>query len=140
MTRLGLTKGLVGIDTNVLLRALLDDDAEQSPIAKDLLGSLTAQTPGFVTMVTLVEMYWVLTRKGGYDKDSTLTLVRGLVESDSLEFDDGEGVVRALALAYEGSDFADALIHVTMEIFGTTETVTFDRRASDRLGWRLLSA
>lgn len=140
MNRLGLVTGLVGIDTNVLLRAMLDDDEKQSPIAQDALNSLTAETPGFVTMVTLVEMYWVLTRKGGYDKESTLALFRGLVESDSLEFDDGEGVVRALALAYEGADFADALIHVTMELFGTTETVTFDRRASDRLGWRLLDA
>ena len=64
---------------------------------------------------------------------------RRLVETEVLEFDDGESVVRALTLAEEGADFADALIEGTMELFGVDETVTFDRRASERIGWRLLA-
>ncbi|MFT4259874.1 hypothetical protein [Microbacterium sp.] len=48
--------------------------------------------------------------------------------------------MRALAFAEEGADFADALINSTMEQFGAAETVTFDKSASERLGWRLLGA
>lgn len=129
---------MTGIDTNVILRAALDDDPVQSRLAQELLETLTREAPGFVTMVTLAEVFWIVRRREGFSKDTALALIRGLVESDVLEFDDGEGVVRALEAAGDGADFADALIDSTMAQFGVTETVTFDRRAAQRLGWRLL--
>ncbi|PRB04345.1 PIN domain-containing protein [Microbacterium sp. MYb64] len=129
---------MTGIDTNVILRAALDDDPVQSRLAQELLESLTREAPGFVTMVTLAEVFWIVRSREGFSKDTALALIRGLVESDVLEFDDGEGVVRALEAAGDGADFADALIDSTMAQFGVTETVTFDRRAAQRLGWRLL--
>ncbi|MFB7842835.1 PIN domain-containing protein [Microbacterium sp. NPDC056052] len=129
---------MTGIDTNVILRAALDDDPVQSRLAQELLETLTRAAPGFVTMVTLAEVFWIVRRREGFSKDTALALIRGLVESDVLEFDDGEEVVRALEAAGDGADFADALIDSTMAQFGVTETVTFDRRAAQRLGWRLL--
>lgn len=129
---------MTGIDTNVILRAALDDDPVQSRLAQELLETLTREAPGFVTMVTLAEVFWIVRRREGFSKDTALALIRGLVESDVLEFDDGEGVVRALEAAGDGADFADALIDSTMAQFGVTETMTFDRRAAQRLGWRLL--
>lgn len=131
---------LTGVDANVILRAVLQDHDEQTPIAQQELSSFTKNSPGFITFVTLAEVYWVLARGRRYDEPACLAVIRRLIESDTLEFDDGEGVVRALHLAEEGADFADALIQVTMEQFGATETVTFDRTASERLGWRLLGA
>ncbi|MFT4229606.1 MAG: type II toxin-antitoxin system VapC family toxin [Microbacterium sp.] len=138
MTRLGLVAELVGIDTNVILRYVLNDDEAQYAIADRLFDSLAAHRVGFITQVTLVELYWVLARSVKLPRAKCLAIIRALVESEVLEFDDGEGVVRALALAEEGADFSDALIQGTMELFGTTETVTFDRDATRRLGWRLL--
>lgn len=132
--------GLVCLDTNVLLRAVLLDDPVQSPIAAEALRGLTRQNPGFITFVTLAEMYWVMTSSMGLSKDVCLTAIQRLVETETIEFDDGEGVVQALALAYEGADFPDALIHVTAQQFMSDGTVTFDRRAARRLGWRLLEA
>ncbi len=129
---------LVGIDTNVVLRAVLDDDPNQSPLAQDLFRSLTPERRGLLTQVTLAETYWVLERAVGMPRSTCLAVIRRLVETEVLEFDDGEGVVRALALAEEGADFADALIQGAMELFGAGETVTFDRRAAERLGWRML--
>ena len=72
------------------------------------------------------------------DRESLLAVLRGLVESQTLEFEDGESVIWALALAAEGADLSDALIQGSMELFGVAETVTFDRDASRRLGWHLL--
>lgn len=80
----------------------------------------------------------MLSRSMKLPREKCLALIRGLIETDVIEFDDGESIVRALALAEEGADFAEALIEGTMELFGTTETVTFDKAASQHLGWRLL--
>lgn len=131
---------LTGIDTNVLLRYLLKDHPAQYAAAEQLLQSLTRESPGLITQVTLAETYWVLSRVKRLSRDTCLAVVRGLVETEALEFDDGEGVVRALTLAEEGADFADALIAGTMELFGADEIVTFDRHAAARLGWRLLGS
>lgn len=135
---IGLDARLVGIDTNVLLRYLLKDDLDQYALAVRLFESLTRERPGFVTQVTLAEVHWVLSRSARLSRLECLAVVRGLIETEILEFDDGESVVRALSLAEEGADFADALIEGTMELFGATEVVTFDRGAAERLGWRLL--
>jgi predicted nucleic-acid-binding protein len=130
---------VIGLDTNVLLRALADVEHPHHRPATELLAALTVDNPGFITHVTLAELYWVLARALRFDRRSCLELIRGLVETPSLEFDDGEGVVRALSLAEEGADFPDALIHAAMELYGVQESVTFDRDASRRLGWRLLA-
>lgn len=130
---------LTGIDTNVVLRAVLGDDPVQSPVASAFFRGLTREAPGFITQITLAETYWVLSRAKSIARADCLAIIRSLVETEVLEFDDGEGVVRALTLAEEGADFSDALIQGAMELFGAAETVTFDRDAADRLGWRRLS-
>ena len=133
-----LSPALIGLDTNVVLRGILGDDPAQSHAAGEIFRSLTTARRGFITQVTLVEVYWVMFRGLRLPRADCLEAIRRLVQTDVIEFDDGETVVTALALADDGADFADALIDGTMRMFGTTETVTFDRRAAQRLGWRLL--
>lgn len=130
---------MIGIDTNVLVRYVVRDDEEQYAAAETALEALTRDEPGFITQVTLAEFYWVLARTYRYPTETCLAVVRRLIATATLEFDDGEGAVRALGLAEEGADFADALIHGAMELFGVTDIVTFDRAAAQRLGWRVLS-
>ena len=129
---------MLGLDTSVLVRYFVRDDQEAFELASSVLSALTADDPGFITQVTMAELYWVISRGYGFDRASCLEIVRGLVGTESLEFDDGEGVVRAPPLAEEGADFTDALIQGAMELFGVAETVTLDRTAARRLGWRLL--
>lgn len=129
---------MIGIDTNVLVRYLVRDDEQQHREAAAVLEALTEAAPGFVTQVTLAELYWVLARSYRYPTETCLQIIRRLVHTATLELDDGEGVIRALTLAEAGADFADALIQGAMELFGVRETVTFDRAAARRLGWRLL--
>jgi predicted nucleic-acid-binding protein len=130
---------VIGIDTNVLVRAFAEkEDAEASAAAREFLLGLTPDDPGFITQITMAELYWVLARSYGYARRDCLAVIRGLLETESMEFDDGEGMVRALSLAEDGADFADALIQGAMELFGVAETVTFDRAAAEKLGWRLL--
>lgn len=131
---------MIGLDTNVLVRFLVQDNEVESRLAARALAGLTPESPGFVTQVTLVELHWVLSRSYGYSRETCLDITQQLVASPSLEFDDAEGVVRALTLAQDGADFADALIASAMELFGVTHTVTFDRRAARALGWEQLGA
>ena len=52
---------MIGLDTNVLVRYIMQDDPEQSPKATELIESLTGENPGYITMVSVIELYWVLT-------------------------------------------------------------------------------
>lgn len=139
MAIFGLDLPLVGIDTNVVLRAVLRDDPDQSAAAAEFFRALTPERRGLITQVTLAECYWVMARAKRLSRDTCLAVIRSLIETEVLEFDDGETVVRALTLAEEGADFADALIQANMDLFGATTTLTFDQDAAERLGWRLLT-
>ncbi len=131
---------MIALDTNVLVRYIARDDEAGYQRAARLLGTFTSKSPGFITQVVMAEFYWVISRSYKFDRRSCLQVIRGLVETPTLEFDDGEGVIRALMLAEDtGADFADALIQGAVELFGVDEVVTFDRAAANRLGWRLLS-
>lgn len=129
---------MIGLDTNVLARYLLRDDPTQWAAAAAVIETLTTEEPGFITHVTLIELHWLLARKHKSDRDSRLSVIRGLIETEAFEFEDGECVVQALSLAEEGADFPDALISATGDLFGVRETVTFDRRASRSPRWRLI--
>jgi predicted nucleic-acid-binding protein len=129
---------MIGLDTNVIARYVLNDDDAQFAAAAALFASLTAERPGFISHVSLVELHWVMHRKYKVPREACVAMINKLVEMRQIEFEDGESVVRALALAEDGADFADALIAANGELFGVRETVTFDRHAAKRLGWRLL--
>ncbi|MFT4030647.1 MAG: type II toxin-antitoxin system VapC family toxin [Protaetiibacter sp.] len=131
---------MIGIDTNVLARHLVGDDPKQAALAARFIGGLTSKRRGFVTHIALAELDWVLKTSYGFSREARLAALNRLVELRDLEFEDGESVVRALALAEDGADFADALIAASGELFGVTETVTFDRAAAKRLGWRALAS
>ena len=57
---------MIALDTNVLVRYLVNDDAEQANAARVLLESLTAEEPGFVCREVMVELVWVLQRAYGF--------------------------------------------------------------------------
>lgn len=129
---------MTGLDTNVLLRAFVSNNDPHEPLAIAMLRSLSRDQPGFIAHTTLVEFYWSLRRGYRIPKPECLRIIRRLASSPVIEFDEGEGVARALILAEEGADFPDALIHTTFEQFQCDEAVTFDQKAADRFGWRLL--
>ena len=130
---------MIGIDTNVLVRALAEDDQTQAPAAQELLRGLSEDAPGFVNLTVIVELYWVLRKRLKLPADLVHGIFDGLMASATLEIEDGESVGEALEQSRRGADFADALIDATARLYGTTETVTFDRDAARRFGWRLLA-
>jgi predicted nucleic-acid-binding protein len=131
---------LIGLDTNVVIRFLTQDDEKQSPIATRFISSLTREKPGFVSSIVLAEIAWVLSRAYKASRQDIAKAVEGLLRSTELIIENTEAAYRALGVyqASTSAEFADALIAQTAALAGAGETVTFDRSAAAALGMRLL--
>ncbi len=131
---------MIGLDTNVVVRFLAQDDETQSPVATRLINRLTAVNPGFISAVVLAEITWVLSRAYKSSRDDIAAAVEGLLRSSELVVENAPAAYRALGV-YRGAasaEYADALINETAALAGASETVTFDARAASELGMRLL--
>jgi predicted nucleic-acid-binding protein len=123
---------MIGLDTNVLIRYIVRDDEAQAVAATRLIESrCTADEPGFVNLVVLCEVSWVLSRGYKYDRATVAQVIRGILRAAELAVEQSESVWRAL-VAYEagGADFADYLIGTQNRSFLAHPTYTFDRSAA----------
>jgi len=120
---------LIALDTNILLRFLIDDDREQVEAARSLLEQLTPERPGFVCREVTLEVVWVLERSYGFSRDRIATALEQLVSGDALRFEAGDDVIRA-AYGYRrgGAGFADRMIAAAARRSGADALYTFDRR------------
>ncbi len=129
-----------GLDTNVLVRYIVQDDPVQSKIAtKWIEKNCTSDEPGCVNVVVVCELSWVLSRGYGYKRETIVSVIRGILSSPELSVEEDEAVWQALK-AYESgaSDFADCLIGILNKRAGAATTVTFDRKASRESCFELL--
>ncbi len=129
---------MIGLDTNVLVRYVVQDDPDQSARATALVESLDDQRRGFVSVVVLVELAWVLRRAYGARPDDVHAVVDRLLRARELVVQDADVVRLALRLAVAGADFPDAVISGVNAGAGCDTTVTFDVGASRHTGMRLL--
>lgn len=121
----------VGLDTNLLLRMVLNDDPDQRAKALAFGKTLTPDSPGHVSLLVLVEFNWALLSRYRQPKPAVLATIRKLLRARTLVFESHEAVVRALELAERpGVDFSDALIAEHNRTQGCSRTVTFDRDAA----------
>lgn len=121
---------MIGLDTNILLRAVTGDDPIQSPIARRIVQSLTEQRPGFVSVVVLSEFVWTLDRRYNYGPEDIARSIEAMLVSTCFVVAERDCVSRALLRAEEHQlSFADALICDLALAAGCASTVTFDRRA-----------
>jgi predicted nucleic-acid-binding protein len=129
---------VIGLDTNILVRYIAQDEPSQSALATKLVEGFTAEAPGFVSTVTLVETVWVLARAYSTGKVEILQIVEGLLRARELVVEDAETHYLALN-QFEATtvDYADAVIAQAGRRAGCEFTATFDRRAASG-GMRLL--
>ena len=129
---------MTGLDSNVLLRYLTQDDAAEAARATRLIErELSERAPGFISLVVLVETCWVLKRIYGVTPAEISTTVRELLDTRQLTIERRAAVARALERTGAGN-FADALIADIALDAGCSRVVTFDRKAA-RLGMTLLA-
>ncbi|MER8980684.1 type II toxin-antitoxin system VapC family toxin [Mesorhizobium sp. M0870] len=124
----------IGIDTNVLLRMVLNDDAEQRAKALAFGEGLSDDAPGFVSLIVLVEFSWSLISRYRLPKEQMQAAIQRLLKVKTLLFEDFDAIVVALERSnLPQVDFADALIAEHNRNLGCSHTVTFDQRAAESI-------
>ena len=133
---------MIGLDTNVLVRYVTQDDRAQSAAATRLLEhELAPDRPGFISLVVLVELVWVLV--GAYEtpRATVARILEGLLGAPQLRVQEAEAAWLAL-LDYQEprfrADFSDALVARLALAQGCEKTLTFDRAAARQEGFELL--
>lgn len=130
---------MIGLDTNILVRAVMADDAEQVSRVTRLFHSLTLQRPGYITLVCLAEFVWVVQGRYRQPKNTTVQWLDRFLNTPELIFENQSAVEEALhRYASTKSDFADCLIERAGHVAGCASTVTFDKAAAKTAGMRLL--
>jgi predicted nucleic-acid-binding protein len=122
---------MIGLDTNVLVRYLAQDDAVQSRRAADIIeGRLNDQNPGFVGVVATAETVWVLDRAYGLSDEEIVAAIQRMLQIDVLVVEHEQEVFAAMTALEEGlGSFPDALIGGLGAKAGCSATLTFDRKA-----------
>lgn len=122
---------MIGLDTNILVRYLAQDDPVQSAKATEIIEQrLTAADRGFVSVVTMAEIVWVLDRAYGLTKKEITAAIERMLQVEVLLIENEQEVFAAMiALKQSHEAFADALIAQLGTKAGCTHTLTFDRKA-----------
>lgn len=120
---------MAAIDTNVLVRYLVEDDALQSAAARTLVeAAVRDRHPLFVPVTVMLELQWVLKSRLGCDKGTALEVLTGLLSADELVFESEQAI--EVALEFYHRESADCL-HVALAArAGECPLWTFDRKAS----------
>jgi predicted nucleic-acid-binding protein len=122
---------MIGLDTNIIIRYLTQDDKKQSKLATQLIEqTLSTEFPGFITLLTLVEISWVLESCYGSSKADVSKLLSDLLVSKQLLIERKDMAYIAIKRCKaSNADFSDALITVISELEGCKKMFTFDKKA-----------
>ena len=132
---------MIGLDTNVVVRYVTQDDAKQAAAATRLFEQvLSVERPGLVGLVTLCEIAWVLAECYGADKPRIMQVIEGLLGSRQVVVEEADLVWKALrAWERSAADFSDALVAQVLVAQGCEKVVTFDKAAAKLPNFELLT-
>ncbi len=124
---------MLGLDTNVVVRLLTNDDAGQSSAARAHLdANCSGESPAFVSREVVLETVWVLENVYGHARADVASAIEGLLQAGELAVEGNELVREAVRNYRSGADFADALIAAVNAAVGCDATATFDKAAASR--------
>jgi predicted nucleic-acid-binding protein len=131
---------MIGLDTNVLVRYLVQDDPGQSRKAIQVIAKqCTRDNPGFINRIALCELVWVLESAYGYSKDTIVAVLEKLLRTSQLKIEDVQAAWTAFRVYQKGkADFADCLMGTTNRLEGCETTVTLDQAARKLEGFRVI--
>lgn len=129
-----------GLDSNVLLRFVLADHPGQHELARRFLGQeCTRDNPGYVSVIVLCEMVWVLAAQEKRSRDDIHAVLEWLTQSPEIKVEHAATVIQVLPIYRDTrSDFADLVIAALNKAAGCEDTVTFDRVAARQGRFTLL--
>ncbi len=121
---------MIGLDTNVLVRYLVEDDPEQNRRAAALIEAAMGRGEIlFVPDIVVCELVWVLLSAYGFSKEEVAGVLERLLRAEQLRFSTLDELLGALEDFRRGTaDFADYLIRRQCRAGGCTALATFDQR------------
>ena len=129
-----------GIDTNVLVRYLVQDDHVQSRLATDFIeNECSAETPAFINGVVLCELVWVLETAYEFKKSIIANVLEKILTTRQFNIYQSDIIWQAVrGYKNDGADFADHYIAGLNADNNCDYTATFDKGASKLQGFELL--
>ena len=130
---------MIGLDSNILVRYLTQDDPLQSRKATEIIERrLSEENPGFVSIVVMVETVWVLDRAYRLAAHEIAAAVERMLQADALVVENEQVVFLAMIALKKGQgSFADAVIAALGARANCSCTLTFDQKALRLLGFEL---
>lgn len=130
---------MIGLDSNILVRYLIHDDPLESQRAAALIERrLTEKNPGFISIVAMVELVWVLDRAYGFSRREIAAAVERMLQMDVFVVENEQEVFAAMiAVKKSQGSFADVVIAALGTRAGCSRTLTFDRKAAPLSGFEL---
>ena len=130
---------MFGLDTNLLVRYITQDGAEAAAVTRHLERECTYACPGFVCLVVLCELVWVLRQAYKYDRSSVTKILDKLLSTTEFEVERASLAWRALADYRTGSaDFSDYLIAQISHEYDACPVHTLDRKAAKHPNFALV--
>jgi len=122
---------MIGLDANILVRYLTQDDPAQSKQATEVIERrLTETNPGFISVVAMVELVWVLDRAYRLSSREIARAVERILQTDVFVVENEQQVFTAMIVLKSGyGSFADALVAALGAKAGCSATLTLDRKA-----------
>lgn len=130
---------MTGIDTNVLVRYLVEDDPDQFRRATRFIANeCSGDDPGLINRIVLCELVWVLETAYGYSRETVARALELILRTRQFRVEDHQEAWASFEEYRDGADFADTFIAAVNRRLGCERTVTFDRKAGARPGFALL--
>ena len=130
---------MTGIDTNVLVRYLVQDDPDQGKkAARFITGECSANAPGLINRIVMCELVWVLESAYGYPREKVVLALEKILRTTQFSIEDHQEAWMSFREYQAGGDFADSFIAAVNRRVSCAHTVTFDRKAGRRPRFALL--
>ncbi len=131
---------MIGIDTNVLVRFLVDDEPEQNRAARRFFSERTAEDPAYVSAIVIAETMWVLNKRLKYPMPVIMDVLHNLLAADGVVIEYADQLSVLFSQADPVGDLPDYLISWSARAAGCGRTVTFDKTAARKIpGMELLA-
>jgi predicted nucleic-acid-binding protein len=130
----------IGLDTNLLVRYITNDNPEQANKVEDLFDSLSNDSTLVINQVVSAELDWVLTHVYDYSKEDFLKVIDQIFATQKITFSNPILVKEACSLYSKSkADFADCYLGIINADSGCETTYTFDKKASELAHFTLLN-
>ncbi|WP_026734643.1 PIN domain-containing protein [Fischerella sp. PCC 9605] len=129
-----------GLDTNVIVRYLVQDDLEQWKLADEYIKQTKVSGEiCFINNIVLCELVWVLKTSYKLNRSEISDVLEKILRADAFDFENREAAWWSVQQMKKGkADFSDYLIGKLNEEAGCTETATFDAKLKGVEGFRSL--